>query len=207
MNESLWRRLHPVCVQGWNGSFINLVESCGVDVCQHERLRPGEIIFLHPLLGFFPKACSSVLVKCESQQRGCNEARWNVRPVLIFWAGTTIGSSELFHHYPGGLTASHTWSQVLTVTHMKAWRSSKPQWSLTKNLKLNFEHAASCNKNQIQSYYNLKCFVCGFVLTYDDLFSFFSTEYGIYKPNCELDNVFMSWGHDGKRSPTHRLQY
>ena len=25
-----------------------------------------------------------------------------------------------------------------------------------------------------------------------------STKYGIYEPNCGLDNIFMSWGHDGK---------
>ncbi len=24
----------------------------------------------------------------------------------------------------------------------------------------------------------------------------YSTEYGIYEPNCGLDNVVMSWGHD-----------
>ncbi|KAF6764431.1 myo-inositol oxygenase [Ephemerocybe angulata] len=29
---------------------------------------------------------------------------------------------------------------------------------------------------------------------YDD--SVYSTEYGIYKPNCGLDNVMLSWGHD-----------
>ena len=31
------------------------------------------------------------------------------------------------------------------------------------------------------------------------MFSFisYSTKYGIYKPNCGLDNVTMSWGHDG----------
>ena len=25
---------------------------------------------------------------------------------------------------------------------------------------------------------------------------FFSTKYGIYEPNCGLDKVTMSWGHD-----------
>ena len=24
----------------------------------------------------------------------------------------------------------------------------------------------------------------------------YSTKYGIYKPNCGLDNVMLSWGHD-----------
>jgi len=24
----------------------------------------------------------------------------------------------------------------------------------------------------------------------------YSTEYGVYKPNCGLDNVLLSWGHD-----------
>lgn len=24
----------------------------------------------------------------------------------------------------------------------------------------------------------------------------YSTEYGIYQPNCGLDNVMLSWGHD-----------
>ena len=24
----------------------------------------------------------------------------------------------------------------------------------------------------------------------------YSTEYGVYKPNCGLDNVMLSWGHD-----------
>lgn len=30
------------------------------------------------------------------------------------------------------------------------------------------------------------------------LFCLRSSEYGIYQPNCGLENVFMSWGHDGK---------
>ena len=25
-----------------------------------------------------------------------------------------------------------------------------------------------------------------------------STKYGCYEPNCGLDNVLMSWGHDGR---------
>lgn len=25
---------------------------------------------------------------------------------------------------------------------------------------------------------------------------FFSTKFGVYKPNCGLENVMMSWGHD-----------
>lgn len=25
-----------------------------------------------------------------------------------------------------------------------------------------------------------------------------STEYGMYQPRCGLENVLMSWGHDGK---------
>uniref|UniRef100_A0A8C8AVM3 Inositol oxygenase n=1 Tax=Otus sunia TaxID=257818 RepID=A0A8C8AVM3_9STRI len=29
----------------------------------------------------------------------------------------------------------------------------------------------------------------------------YSTEFGMYQPRCGLDNVLMSWGHDGKRSP------
>jgi hypothetical protein len=27
----------------------------------------------------------------------------------------------------------------------------------------------------------------------------YSTEYGVYKPNCGLDNVMLSWGHDEVR--------
>ena len=27
----------------------------------------------------------------------------------------------------------------------------------------------------------------------------YSTKYGIYKPNCGLDNVMLSWGHDEVR--------
>lgn len=37
------------------------------------------------------------------------------------------------------------------------------------------------------------------------LFRFFlSTKYGMYAPNCGLEDVFMSWGHDGELvfSPT-----
>uniref|UniRef100_A0A7N8WZ94 Inositol oxygenase n=1 Tax=Mastacembelus armatus TaxID=205130 RepID=A0A7N8WZ94_9TELE len=30
----------------------------------------------------------------------------------------------------------------------------------------------------------------------DDKNPNYNTEYGIYEPSCELDNVFMSWGHD-----------
>jgi len=26
--------------------------------------------------------------------------------------------------------------------------------------------------------------------------SIYSTDYGIYKPHCGLDNVMLSWGHD-----------
>ena len=29
-----------------------------------------------------------------------------------------------------------------------------------------------------------------------DLFCIFSSKFGIYEPNCGLDNVMMSWGHD-----------
>ena len=25
---------------------------------------------------------------------------------------------------------------------------------------------------------------------------YYSTEYGMYEPNCGLDNVLISWGHD-----------
>jgi hypothetical protein len=25
---------------------------------------------------------------------------------------------------------------------------------------------------------------------------YFSTKFGVYKPNCGLENVMMSWGHD-----------
>ena len=31
-------------------------------------------------------------------------------------------------------------------------------------------------------------------------FHFNSTKYGMYEPNCGLENVMMSWGHDGKKS-------
>ena len=27
----------------------------------------------------------------------------------------------------------------------------------------------------------------------------YSTEYGVYEPNCGLDNVMLSWGHDEVR--------
>lgn len=37
---------------------------------------------------------------------------------------------------------------------------------------------------------------------YDALYS---TEYGIYKPHCGLDNVMLSWGHDEVRL-TYRLE-
>ena len=29
------------------------------------------------------------------------------------------------------------------------------------------------------------------------LLNIFSSKYGIYQPNCGLDNITMSWGHDG----------
>ncbi|XP_029008806.1 inositol oxygenase isoform X1 [Betta splendens] len=37
----------------------------------------------------------------------------------------------------------------------------------------------------------------------DDKNPKYNTEYGIYKPNCELSNVFMSWGHDGETPAAH----
>ena len=30
----------------------------------------------------------------------------------------------------------------------------------------------------------------------------YSTEYGVYKPHCGLDNVMLSWGHDEVRPST-----
>ncbi|XP_053175111.1 inositol oxygenase isoform X1 [Scomber japonicus] len=33
----------------------------------------------------------------------------------------------------------------------------------------------------------------------DDKNPYYNTEHGIYEPNCGLEHVFMSWGHDGKR--------
>ena len=33
----------------------------------------------------------------------------------------------------------------------------------------------------------------------DSYDSVYSTEYGIYKPHCGLDNVMLSWGHDEVR--------
>ena len=31
----------------------------------------------------------------------------------------------------------------------------------------------------------------------------YSTEYGVYQPNCGLDNVMLSWGHDEVPSISH----
>ena len=31
----------------------------------------------------------------------------------------------------------------------------------------------------------------------------YCTEYGVYKPNCGLDNVMLSWGHDEVMSIPH----
>lgn len=40
--------------------------------------------------------------------------------------------------------------------------------------------------------------VMGILLLSNDFFlKLFSTEFGIYEPNCGLDKVHMSWGHDG----------
>ena len=36
----------------------------------------------------------------------------------------------------------------------------------------------------------------------------YSTDYGVYRPNCGLDNVLLSWGHDEvsrEKSPYLRL--
>ena len=38
--------------------------------------------------------------------------------------------------------------------------------------------------------------------TYDAVYS---TEYGIYKPHCGLDNVMLSWGHDEVRRTARSL--
>jgi len=35
-----------------------------------------------------------------------------------------------------------------------------------------------------------------FVNNPDSYDAVYSTEYGIYKPHCGLDNVMLSWGHD-----------
>jgi hypothetical protein len=32
----------------------------------------------------------------------------------------------------------------------------------------------------------------------------YSTEYGVYKPHCGLDNVMLSWGHDEVRVSASR---
>jgi inositol oxygenase len=34
----------------------------------------------------------------------------------------------------------------------------------------------------------------------DSYDSVYSTKYGIYQPNCGLDNVMLSWGHDEVRT-------
>ena len=36
-----------------------------------------------------------------------------------------------------------------------------------------------------------------YLLTLFSLLLLYSTKYGIYEPNCGLDKVIMSWGHDG----------
>jgi inositol oxygenase len=33
----------------------------------------------------------------------------------------------------------------------------------------------------------------------------YSTEYGVYKPHCGLDNVMLSWGHDEVRVSASRF--
>ena len=32
--------------------------------------------------------------------------------------------------------------------------------------------------------------------TFNTRLSFSSTKYGMYEPNCGLDKVYVSWGHD-----------
>lgn len=47
--------------------------------------------------------------------------------------------------------------------------------------------------------------MCWILSHYVIYFTLFSTEHGIYEPQCGLDSVFMSWGHDGERhSATHK---
>jgi len=79
----------------------------------------------------------------------------------------------------------HDMGKILALKDEKLNLKSEPQWSVVGDI-----FPVGCSFNKCNVFYDF------FQNNKDWNDRKFNTKYGIYEPNCGLENVIMCWGHD-----------